>query len=267
MSEPREQLRAFFDQAADLYERARPGYPAELLADLAALARIGPGSRVLEIGCGTGQLTLPLAKLGCPLVAVDIGADLAAIAQRKLTQYPFAKVIVSAFEDWPLPVEPFDLVVSATAFHWLDPGVRVTKAAKALRPGGALAIIATHHIAGGDSEFFVEVQECYRRWDAATPADLQLPTADQVPMDSAELDQSGEFGLATFRRYEWQQTYSTGAYQDLLMTYSGHLALPATARDGLLDCIGRLIDTRYGGKVTKRYLTELCIANRRSGQL
>lgn len=256
----REQLRATFNQAAVLYDRARPGYPARLVTDLVELTGIGPGCHVLEIGCGTGQLTLPLAERGCEIVAIDIGADMAALARRKLARHPSASVIVAAFEDWPLPAQPFDVVVSATAFHWLDPAVRVNKAAEALCPGGALATIATHHVAGGDVDFFVEVQACYEQWDPSTPAGLRLPATADLPLDCAELDRSGRFGPATFRRYEWEQTYSTTAYRELLLTYSGHRALPPEAQRGLLDCISHLIDSRYGGKITKRYQTELRLA-------
>ena len=78
----RERLRVTFDQAAELYDRARPGYPPALFTDLAELAGIGPGCRVLEIGCGTGQATGPLAKRGCQVVAVELGAALAAAARR-----------------------------------------------------------------------------------------------------------------------------------------------------------------------------------------
>src|SRR6266542_2001730 len=158
-------------------DRARPGYPPALFDDLAALAGIGPGCRVLEIGCGTGQATVPLAERGCEIVAVEIGPHLAAVARRNLGRFLSAQVVTSAFEDWPLPPEPFDAVVSATAFHWLDPAVRVVKAADALCPGGALATIATHHIAGGTEDFFAAVQACYERWDPATPPGLRLPTA------------------------------------------------------------------------------------------
>jgi 16S rRNA A1518/A1519 N6-dimethyltransferase RsmA/KsgA/DIM1 with predicted DNA glycosylase/AP lyase activity len=80
----REEGRATFNQDAELYDRSRPGYPDELIADLVRLAGIAPGSRVLEIGCGTGQLTLPLAKRDCQIVALDIGPDLAAVARRKM---------------------------------------------------------------------------------------------------------------------------------------------------------------------------------------
>jgi SAM-dependent methyltransferase len=157
---------------------------------------------VLEIGCGTGQLTVPLAERGCQIVAVELGAHMAAIARRKLAHFPSVHVVVSPFENWPLPAEPFDAVVCATAFHWIDPSVRVTKSAAALRPGGALATIASHHVAGGSEDFFVESQACYERWDPSTPPGIRLPAARDVPMDIEELATSGSFGPATFCRYE-----------------------------------------------------------------
>jgi hypothetical protein len=76
--------------------------------------------------------------------------------------------------------------------------MRVAKAAAALRPGGALAPIATHHVAGGDEAFFVEVQASYERWDPDTPpGGLRLPAAAAVPTSSEELDRSGRFGPVT----------------------------------------------------------------------
>jgi SAM-dependent methyltransferase len=256
-------LRETFDAATELYDRARPGYPPALFADLATLTCLGPGYRILEIGCGTGQASMPLAARGGDLVCVELGAHLAAVARRHLARFPTAQVIVAAFEDWPLPPEPFATVIAATACHWLDPAARVTKTADTLRPGGALATIPTHHIVGGTATFFDDVQACYERWDPATPPGLRLPAAATIPCDSAELDHSGRFGLAVFRRYEWECAYMTAAYRDLLLTYSGHRALAPVARRSLLACITDLIDTRYGGRITKHYLTELRVAHRR----
>jgi SAM-dependent methyltransferase len=258
-------LRTTFSEAAELYDRMRPGYPRAVFDELADFGRLGPGSRVLEIGCGTGQATLPLAERGYRVTAVELGTEMATIARRKLARFPQVEVVVSAFEDWPLPPEAFDAVVSATAFHWLDPAVRVARSAAALRPGGTLAIIGTHHIAGGDTRFFNETQACYERWDPSTPPGLQLSDASHIPKDSAEIDQSGLFERAVFHRYEWNETYSTAEYRDLLLTYSGHRALESDRREHLLDCITDLIESRYGGSITKRYLTELRLARLRPG--
>src|SRR5688500_14007196 len=100
-------LRRTFDEAAERYDRVLPSYPPAVFDDLAELAGVGPGRRVLEIGCGTGQATVALAEQGCVVVAVELGPAMAAVARRKLARFPDARVVVSAFEEWPLPAEPF----------------------------------------------------------------------------------------------------------------------------------------------------------------
>jgi hypothetical protein len=78
--------------------------------------------------------------------------------------------------------------------------------------------IATHHVAGGDEGFFVEVQACYERWDPDTPPGLRLPAAAEVPAVRDELDRSGRFGPVEFRRYQWERSYSTAGYLEVLLT-------------------------------------------------
>lgn len=190
---------------------------------------------------------------------------MAALARRNVAGAGTVEVVTAEFETWPLPDEPFDAVVSATAFHWIDPAVRVAKAADALRPGGALAVVRTQHVRGGTEEFFAEVQRCYERFDPETPPGLRPPGAADVDgTDHAqEVARSGRFGSTVFRRYERDLTYTTADYLQLLRTYSGHRALPEAARTGLLQCIAALIDRRYGGRVTKRSLLELGVSRRR----
>jgi SAM-dependent methyltransferase len=255
MAADRESLRRTFTEDAELYDRARPGYPAGLFDE------IPRGSRVLEIGCGTGQATVPLAERGCRIIAIELGEELARLARRKLAGFPGVEVVNATFEDWPLTPEPFDVVLAATSFHWIDPAVRVAKSADALRPGGTLAVISTHHIKGGTDPFFTDVQRCYEKFDPDTPPGETLQPAVALPSDSAEIDGSGRFGVSRFRRFEWEQDYTTAEYLDVLSTYSGHRALPADARAGLLDCIAALIDGRYGGRIVKRYLTLLRLSD------
>ena len=70
-----------------------------------------------------------------------------------------------------------------------------------------------------------------------------------------------------WRTYEWELTYPTANYLDVLMTYSGHRALPDESRRILLGCVADLIDNRYGGRVRKRYLTRLRLSRCRSSRV
>jgi SAM-dependent methyltransferase len=104
----RVRLSRTFDEDAELYDRARPGYPPELYDDLADLAGAGPGSRVLEVGSGTGKATVPLAGQGYRITAVEAGAHMAAVARRNLAGNAAVavEVVTAEFESWPLPEEP-----------------------------------------------------------------------------------------------------------------------------------------------------------------
>jgi len=131
--------RGLFDGVARLYEATRPWYPKELAGFVAATAQVGAGAPVLEVGCGTGQLTERLAPLRFALTAIDVGASMVAAARERVTGDGVAFVAVS-FEELDVPEASFDLIISGAAFHWVDPEVRFRKAARLLRPGGWLAV-------------------------------------------------------------------------------------------------------------------------------
>jgi ubiquinone/menaquinone biosynthesis C-methylase UbiE len=130
-----------FDSVAEEYDRGRPDYPAELVDAACSAAGLARGSRVVEVGCGTGKLTAALAERGLRVEAVDPGRDLVEIARRRLATSP-ARFHVARFEDVELPAGAFDAVFSAAAFHWVDPAVGWSKAARLLRRRGLLALVA-----------------------------------------------------------------------------------------------------------------------------
>jgi len=254
---------ANFGSVAQTYARLRPGYPPAVFDDLVALTRLPDGASILEIGPATGQATLPLAQRGYRLTGVDSDEALIAEARRALAAYPGVEFHVSRFEDWPLPPDPFDLVLSATAFHWIDPAVRYVKTAAALKRGGALAVIDTYHVKGGTEAFFADVQSCYDSFMPADSPPRELRNAAAIAPGTSPYEASGLFTAVESRRYVWQQTYTAPIYADLLSTYSDHIALPAETRTALLDCIASLIVTHHGGSIDKQYLTELIVAKRR----
>jgi SAM-dependent methyltransferase len=130
-----------FNEVAVEYDRNRPAYPDVLVDQACELAGIGEGSRVLEIGCGTGQLTRSLLARGLRVSAIEPGDQLIRIAEENLKDAEDVEFIHARLEDMQLPRQSYEAVFSASAIHWVDPDLGWRKIADALAPGGTLALI------------------------------------------------------------------------------------------------------------------------------
>src|SRR5579859_5680579 len=160
----RDRLKTTFDSAASIYHQARPDYPEALFDTLVELAGLEPGDRLVEIGCGTGKATMPLARRGLSITGVERGAELARQARGNLVGYPDVEIVNADFEAWAASPRPdlFRLVYAATAWHWIDPATRYVKAWELLGPGGHLAFWATQHVLPADADpFYAEIQDVY----------------------------------------------------------------------------------------------------------
>lgn len=262
MSDRRTRLRTTFEEVPDLYDRARPGYPDQLFDDLTALSGIPEGGRLVEIGCGTGQATVPLAERGFRIVCVELGERLAAVARRNLAVFPNVEIVNADFEAWEPARADFDAIVSFTAFHWIDPEVRCEKPARLLRAKGALAVVATQHVRRkGADPFWADVQEDY---DAIVPSEENRPPPypEEVGDLSAEIAASGLFENVGASRHLWDVRYTEDAYIAVLDTYSSNRALDPETRQQLYDRIRRRIEARSEPMVTKTYLATLNVARR-----
>jgi len=190
--ERRRYQRGLFDKVARLYEATRPGYPPELAGFVGETAGARAGSAVLEVGCGTGQLTEALAPLGFALTAIDIGASLTEVARERVTGDGVAFLAVS-FEELDAGPGSFDLIVSGAAFHWVDPEVRFRKAARLLRPGGWLAV------AGYEERYDEPLGAALDgMWLARSANDGAWVTR---PADGEAISGSGLFGPAVHRTF------------------------------------------------------------------
>jgi SAM-dependent methyltransferase len=269
---PREVLRSTFDEVPDLYDRARPGYPPDVFDGLVELASLPAAARLVEIGCGTGQATVPLAERGYAITCVELGERLAAVARPKLARFASVEVIDADFETWQPDRSGFDAVVAFSAFHWLAPELRYRKAAELLREHGRLAVVSVAHVLppAGDP-FFVEVQEDYEAVvpdDPATEAGAGGPRRPEAVAElgettlAAELAASGLFRSVGARRYLWDVTYAADEYVEVLDTYSGHRALDPDTRGRLFARVRRRIEARPGRRVRKTYLAMLYVAER-----
>ena len=237
------ELKTTFNTAAVLYEEIRPGYPEELIQDIVELSGINDHSRILEVGCGTGKATQFFAERGYKMVCLDIGADLIAVAKEKLSGFPNVSFVGQAFEIWK-PEGQFDLIISATAFHWVDPKVRYLKASEVLGSKGCLAVFSNQHVRKEEG-FFAEIQCLYNRY--------YLPVTADRPTHATNFPGVEAFEDPIKRVYPWSQTYSSEQYIKLLSTYSDHIALPDKNKHLLFEGITNLIETKYNGRITKHY--------------
>lgn len=131
-----------FNEIAGAYDRHRPAYPDVLIDRGCQLAGLGPGARVLEIGCGTGQLTHSLLQRGLRVTAVEPGDKLIARARERLEQAGEVRFINARLEEAALPLAEYRAVFCASAIHWVDPDVSWRTAADVLADGGTLALLS-----------------------------------------------------------------------------------------------------------------------------
>lgn len=263
MGADRHRLRQTFELAADRYQQARPEYPDDLFDALVDLTGVAPGARLLEIGCATGKATLPLARRGFRITAVELGAELAAAARANLAGHPDVEVVEASFEEWDAPDEAFDLVVAATAWHWIDPDVRYEKAWAALRPGGHLAFwTAAHVFPDGGDPFFREIQEVYDEIGEGLAPGAPWPRPGELPEEAEDIEASGRFEVVGVRHVDWETVYDADGYLSLLDTFSGHLAMEPRPRDRLYGEIRRRLAERPDGHLRRHWGAVLHVAGR-----
>ena len=118
---------SLFAGTAEWYARYRPGYPQELIEELAAAAGLDGSGRLLDLGTGTGQLAVPLAPYVAEVVAADPEPEM-------LAQLPAGIASVQArAEEVDETWGTFKLVTIGRAFHWMDGHVVMNRLARVTR--------------------------------------------------------------------------------------------------------------------------------------
>jgi SAM-dependent methyltransferase len=127
-----------FELVADVYERARPGYPEDVVDWLVERLDLRPGRTVLDLGAGTGKLTRALVPTGARVLALEPGDEMRA---RLATVVPEAEPIAAGAESIPLPDGSVDGATAGQSFHWFRLEEAVPEVHRVLRPGGGLALV------------------------------------------------------------------------------------------------------------------------------
>jgi SAM-dependent methyltransferase len=239
------------------YDRARPPYPAALVARILAA---GPGPRVLDVGCGTGIEARQFRAAGASVLGVDPDARMAEFARRTGVE-----VEVARFEDWAPAGREFDVVVAGQAWHWVDPVAGAAKAAAVLRPGGRLAVFghafdAPEVVTRAFTEAFARVAPDSPF--AGAPSRSALETYRAMFAAAADgMRAAGGFGEPEHWRFDWEQSYTRDQWLDHLPTTGALTRLPADRLAEVLAAVGAAIDG-IGGGFTMPYATLAATAAR-----
>jgi SAM-dependent methyltransferase len=282
MTEPRARRNVFGESAGE-YDAIRLGYPPALIADV--LADAGPGP-ALEVGAGTGKATTAfaeqlsgagrLSEAAKPseagrlseLVCLEPDARMADLLRDKVAGLPGVSIVVDRFETW-LPERRYGLVYSAQAWHWIDPEQAPGAAARALAPGGLLALFwnafmvadGTLHaaLAEADRVAFPEGERTTHAWHVDEHPVLEQPFAEEWRW--LQLHDDERFTDLRSRHYRWTQIYSAADYARYLATTSLYLMLEPAALDDALTAVREVID-KHGGTIEVTVDTGLATARR-----
>ncbi len=254
--------RTHFDNIVVDYEKIRQAYPEQLIADI--LDYMGPDKvNALDIGAGTGKASAPFLEAGFNLTAVEIGANMSEYLSIKFEDYDSFNVITSAFEDAQLEEESFDLIYSATAFHWVEAEVGCPKVFRLLKDGGSFALFRYTTVPSCGEVLYEEIQKSYEKY-------FYKPYVKPVRKAYEEYKEPSEirrgFGFENLEQYGFKDTkillyktskvFSAKEYLALLDTFSDHRNLPDADRTALYKEIEEAI-LKHGGQQEVDYVFQL----------
>lgn len=246
-----------FGACAPTYERARCGYPASLINDVERFAADNGLCSILEVGAGSGKATVPMAKIGVALDCIEPSRRMSGILRAKCACFPNVTVSTTTFERWRSR-RHYCLLVAAQSWHLINPDIRLAKAAKVLRPGGALALFWNQPPQPTGEQARRILSSVLSDWGV----DLTGPSAGHPASEPStpSLYNSPYFTTVSPRTYSTAYRLTFSWYMDVLQTYPEYCALGRSARQRLND---RLRSAVFGhGYVDGGHYTTLHLARR-----
>jgi SAM-dependent methyltransferase len=220
-----------FGTVADLYDEMRPEYPDGMYDAIESVTGTFDGLAVLDLAAGTGLQNRALARRGARLVAVD--PDIGML-RRLRAMSPGVPAVVGRGEAIPLRDDTVDLVVCATAWHWLHTAEALEQIRRVLRPGGHLALWWANNRWGDGIDWEDAQSAVFDRWDSVQGS--VPPTHDGVgPRDAAADLRDRGLDVVLDREFNWSREVTRDEHMKMLATHSNNLALSEPDRRELLS--------------------------------
>jgi SAM-dependent methyltransferase len=239
-----------FNNIISDYEIARPGYPSELFRDIVEYSMIKNDANILEIGSGPGQATEYFVRNGYTITGLELGEKQVKYLLEKYSQYQNFNALRTSFEDFNREKETYDLIFSATAFHWIKPEIGYPKAYNLLKRNGAMAVF--WHLASiiePKTEMLNQVRSIYRKY--APELDDYISIGEAKDLHNLRISQiqiNNLFKNPVSKIYRWVDEYTTERYLKLMNSYSDFHDIDNDKQKAILDSVEDYIDCK-GGKI------------------
>jgi SAM-dependent methyltransferase/adenylate kinase family enzyme len=252
--------RLSFNEDVRNYDKWRPRYTKEVFENVIRYAGIDKGKRALEVGIGTGQATEPFLKTGCSVTAVEVGKNLAGYAKEKFRMFSNLSIVNMPFENFREQDTDFDLIYSATAFHWIPEKIGFPKAFRLLKSGGALALWWNWPTPGRpDDELYRDIQKVYEKYRPGGKKPVEDKTSRYRRMK--EIILSYGFTDLEFQLYHDVRMFDADGYIQLLNTYSDHGGIPSDEKQSFESEIKQAI-RNHGNRLTLYDTIDLYLARK-----
>lgn len=240
-------LRLKFNEDPLNYDKYRPTYSEELFKDIIDYGELNNSKSALEIGIGTGQATLPILEAGCSVTAIELGEDLARYVKEKFSSFRNFEVQNIGFEDFISDKNQYDLVYSATAFHWIPEDIGFEKVYDLLKPGGTIALFWNHPFVNRDDDkIHREIRKVYEKFK---PSDKEITefNEDSCKKYTQILEKYGFIDIKS-KIYRKTRKLKSSEYISLLETYSDHRQCAEGLKNNLYNGITEAIN-KFGGEI------------------
>lgn len=239
-----------FKEIISDYEIARPGYPVELYNDIIEYSMIKNDAKILEIGSGPGQATDYFVKNQYNITGLEISEKQVQFLLDKYSEYNNFNSICSSFEDYNCLDGTYNLIFSATAFHWIRPEVGYPKAYKLLKRNGVIAVF--WHLASiiePRTEMLIKIRNIYRRYAPEIDDYISIDEAENLHnLRISQIKVNNLFNNPVYKIYRWDDEYTTERYLRLMNSYSDFHSIESDKQQAILDSAADYIDCK-GGKI------------------
>lgn len=249
-----------FNKAADYYDQYRPGYPQEIVDVILRETGIKSGSKIVEIGAGSGKATELFAGRDFDILCIEPGRDLAKIGADKFKKDSIT-FACSRFEDFHFTARDWDVVLAAQAFHWVPQPKGYEICADILRDGGYLAVFWNMYITY-DNPLDRDLLALSNKYSGFADFLSENECEARIRSITSEIENSGLFSRPKVFRHLWRQTYTADQYFGFALTGNRFVQKSDAEKEAARRDIAALCQ-KYNGSIDRPYLCVLYVAQKR----